>query len=181
MWSDLRRRNAFLAPLGRRSVAARTRTGIPWLPPVDRLKLPVASLKSPYTGPVGTGVRLIFTQDARCIHLVLLGGFAFSHQRGNKVSSTVFHFRLNDHQIAAAQKRAGELSIGRYAARLVLEDQRWSRINERKAIARTIRAIHLAVARGLPTSEVEAVDALLEEALALLESQHPKTSSEDVL
>lgn len=97
------------------------------------------------------------------------------------MSSTVFHFRLNDQQIAAAQKRAGELSIGRYAARLVLEDQRWSRINERKAIARTIRAIHLAVARGLPTSEVEAVDALLEEALALLESQHPKKLSEDVL
>jgi hypothetical protein len=112
---------------------------------------------------------------------VLLGGFAFSHLGGGEMSSTVFNFRLNDHQIAAVQQRAGELSIGRYAARLVLEDRRWNRMKERKALAKTIRAIHRAIARGLPAADIEAIDALLKEALTLLEPHHPKASSEDVL
>ena len=95
--------------------------------------------------------------------------------------SSVFSFRLNDHQIAAVQQRAGELSIGRYAARLVLEDRRWNRINERKALARTVRAIHQAIADGLPAAEIETIDALLKEALTLLELQHPDASGEEGL
>ncbi|MEL7784641.1 hypothetical protein AAG596_01100 [Citromicrobium bathyomarinum] len=100
---------------------------------------------------------------------MLLGGFAFSHQGDGRVSSKVFHFRLSDHQIPAVRQRAGELSIGKFAARLVVDPSNHHRISERRAMAKTIRAIHLAIARGLPKNEIEEVDTLLLEALALLQ------------
>ncbi|MEL7686074.1 hypothetical protein AAG592_01085 [Citromicrobium bathyomarinum] len=85
------------------------------------------------------------------------------------MSSKVFHFRLSDHQIPAVRQRAGELSIGKFAARLVVDPSNHHRISERRAMAKTIRAIHLAIARGLPKNEIEEVDTLLLEALALLQ------------
>ena len=99
------------------------------------------------------------------------------------MSSSVFTFRLSDEQIQIVRKRAGGMSVGKYAARLVLEDDAASRIRERKAMARVVRAIHYALASGVAEPDREHVDRLLSEALCLLvDSAEPKTTDrEDTL
>lgn len=99
------------------------------------------------------------------------------------MSSNVITFRLSDEQMPIVLKRAGGLSIGKYAARLVLEDHAASRIRERKAIAKVVRAIQYALASGLADPDREHVDRLLWEALSLLNDavERETTNREDTL
>lgn len=95
-----------------------------------------------------------------------------------KPDRKTFGFNLTAREQAEVRRKAGEISIGQYARRLVLEVEPDAHCDTRKAIGKTILAIHSAVRQGLPgEARTEAVR-LLEAALLELRavSRHHDTN-----
>lgn len=82
-----------------------------------------------------------------------------------KTDRKTFGFNLTSSEQADVQRKAGALSIGQYARRLVLEAEPDAHCDTRQAMGKTILAIHAAVRDNLPSgARTEAVE-LLERAL----------------
>lgn len=87
--------------------------------------------------------------------------------------SSVHTFRLNEVERAKIEKAKGSLSIGEFARRAALKIEFSDRRPEQIALGKTIRAIHLAIAAGLPADAQDAVRSLLSEALMGLDKRAP--------
>jgi aldehyde:ferredoxin oxidoreductase len=85
--------------------------------------------------------------------------------RSNTVS-----FRISAKEYGIIKRKAGALSVGDYARRSALSLDIIDRTAERKAIGKAIRAIHNAIAAGLPEEHSIAAKALLSDALRLVEA-----------
>lgn len=84
----------------------------------------------------------------------------------NSVTKTV-SFRLTTYEVAAVKQRCGELSIGDYARRLVLETEAASDADIRRSMGKALLAIHLILsADSTETSKQKALDTI---ELAMLE------------
>lgn len=78
-----------------------------------------------------------------------------------KKDRKTFGFNLTASEQAEVQRKAGDISIGQYARRLVLDAQPDAHCDIRRAMGRAILAVHQAVRDGLPDeSRSEAVTAL---------------------
>lgn len=84
----------------------------------------------------------------------------------NSVTKTV-SFRLTTNEVAAVKQRCGELSMGDYARRLVLETETARDGNIRRSMGKALFAIHLMLSADLTdTSKQKALDTI---ELAMLE------------
>mgnify|MGYP006411884195 CR=1 FL=1 len=103
----------------------------------------------------------------------MLGGFAFSHPKECKMAisrSTTVSFRVSAKEYGIIKRKAGGLSVGDYARRSALGLDVVDRTTERKAIGKAIKAIHNAIAAGLPEEHSIAAKSLLSDALRLVEA-----------
>lgn len=82
-------------------------------------------------------------------------------------------FRLSESEFQVIKAKAGTLSVGDFARRAALDLNADDRECERRAIGKTIRAIHLAIADGLSSDKRVRVGALIAGALAVLTDQAP--------
>ncbi len=95
--------------------------------------------------------------------------------------ANVVSFRLSAKEYRFIKDKAGTMSVGDYVRRSALELDPVDRTVERVAIGKTIRAIHKAIAAGLPEDRADEAKALLADALRIIESSQavsPKQASE---
>lgn len=85
-------------------------------------------------------------------------------------------FRLSESEFQVIKAKAGNLSVGDFARRAALDLNADDREYERRAIGKTIRAIHLAIADGLSSEKRAKVDVLVAGALAVLADRAPNLS-----
>lgn len=100
-----------------------------------------------------------------------------------KKDRKTFGFNLTASEQAEVQRKAGDISIGQYARRLVLDAQPDALCDIRRAMGKAILAVHQAVRDGLPDdSRIEAVAALeyAFKELRYSSSKHQKKNSTGV-
>lgn len=93
----------------------------------------------------------------------------------------VVSFRLSAKEYGVIKRKAGAMSVGDFVRRSALNLDAADRTVERIAIGKAIRAIHKAIAAGLPEERAADAKALLAEALRVVEAIHsdsPKQVSE---
>lgn len=93
----------------------------------------------------------------------------------------IVSFRVSTKEYGFIKRKAGALSVGDYARRSALNLDAADRTAERIAIGKTIRAIHKAIAAGLPEDRTADAKALLADALRIVEPSQagsPKQVSE---
>ncbi len=81
----------------------------------------------------------------------------------------VVSFRLSAKEYGFIKRNAGAMSVGDYVRRSALNLDAADRTAERAAIGKTIRAIHKAIASGLPDDHAADARALLADALRIVE------------
>ena len=94
--------------------------------------------------------------------------------------ANVISFRLSAKEYRFIKDKAGTMSVGDYVRRSALELDTVDRTVERIAIGQTIRAIHKAIATGLPEDRADETKALLADALRIINSSQaasPKQAS----
>ena len=87
-----------------------------------------------------------------------------------KNARKTFGFNLTASEQDEAQRKAGEISIGQYARRLVLEAQPNAHCDIRRAMGKAILAVHQAVRDGLPEDSKRKAVMALEHAFEELRS-----------
>ena len=85
----------------------------------------------------------------------------------------VVSFRLSAKEFRVIKRKAGAISVGDFVRRSALNLDVADRTAERVAIGKTIRAIHKAIAAGLPNDRAAEAKALLADALRIVESSQP--------
>mgnify|MGYP003137635177 FL=1 len=93
----------------------------------------------------------------------------------------VVSFRLSAKEYGVIKRKAGAMSVGDFVRRSALNLDAADRTAERVAIGKTIRAIHKAIAAGLPEDRAADAKALLAEALRVVKPSQtvsPKQVSE---
>lgn len=90
----------------------------------------------------------------------------------------VVSFRLSAKEYRFIKEKAGTMSVGDYVRRSALNLDPADRTAERVAIGKTIRAIHKAIAGGLPNDRAADAKALLADALRIVEPSQPASSKQ---
>lgn len=85
----------------------------------------------------------------------------------------VVSFRLSAKEYRSIKDKAGTMSVGDYVRRAALSLDAADRTTERVAIGKAIRAIHNAIAAGLPDDRAAEAKALLADALRIVEPSQP--------
>ncbi len=97
-----------------------------------------------------------------------------------KKDRKTFGFNLTASEQTKVQSKAGEISIGQYARRLVLEAEPDAQCDIRRALGKAILAVHQAVREGLSDDGKSKAVVALEDALRELRtgsSAHQKRQS----
>lgn len=89
-------------------------------------------------------------------------------------------FRLSESEFEAIKAKAGDLSVGDFARRAALDLEADNRAYERRAIGKTVRAIHQAILEGLSEDRRRTVDVLISDALVVLSSATDDRRPEDL-
>ncbi|MBX7536229.1 hypothetical protein K3175_11235 [Qipengyuania sp. GH1] len=90
----------------------------------------------------------------------------------------VVSFRLSAQEYRFIKDKAGAISVGDYVRRSALNLDTADRTVERVAIGKIIRAIHKAIAGGLPDDRAADATALLADALRIVEPSQPASSKQ---
>lgn len=85
----------------------------------------------------------------------------------------VVSFRLSAKEYRVIKRKAGAMSVGDFVRRSALNLDVADRTAERVAIGKTIRAIHKAIAAGLPNDRAAEAKALLADVLRIVDSSQP--------
>ena len=92
--------------------------------------------------------------------------------------ANVVSFRLSAKEYGVIKRKAGAMSVGDFVRRSALNLDAADRTAERATIGKTIRAIHKAIAAGLPEDRAVEAKALLADALRIVEPSQPVSSKQ---
>ena len=92
--------------------------------------------------------------------------------------ANVVSFRLSAKEYGVIKRKAGAMSVGDYVRRSALNLDAADRTAERVAIGTAIRAIHKAIAGGLPDDRAADAKALLAVALRIVEPRQDVSSKQ---